>query len=116
MFTSIGHDLRTPLSAMRAAVESLQDGVAPDPSRYYGIIGGQLDNIEGLLDQFVEFARIESGHSNRERTTVSIAELAHEAVEALSPVAHRLDVRRAARVRRTRRRGRQHHRPVAGAA
>jgi signal transduction histidine kinase len=92
LFTSIGHDLRTPLSAMRAAVESLQDGVAPDPDRYYGILGGQLDNIESLLDQLVEYARIESGHGSRERTTVSIAELAHEAVEALSPVAHRLDV------------------------
>ena len=92
LFTSIGHDLRTPLAAMRAAVESLQDGVAPDPNRYYGIIGGQLDNIESLLDQLVEYARIESGQSNRERTTVSIAELAHEAVEALSPIAHRLDV------------------------
>ena len=92
LFTSIGHDLRTPLAVMRAAVESLQDGVAPDPDRYLGIVGTQLDDIEGLLDQLVEFARIESGHHNRERTTVSIAELAHEAVEALSPVAHRLDV------------------------
>lgn len=92
LFTSIGHDLRTPLAAMRAAVESLQDGLAPDPHRYYGIIGGQLDNIEGLLDQLVEYARIESGQTSSERTTVSIAELAHEAVEALSPVAHRLDV------------------------
>lgn len=92
LFTSIGHDLRTPLSAMRAAVESLQDGVAPDPDRYFGILAGQLDNIEALLDQLVEYARIESGTNNRERTTVSIAELAHEAVEALSPVAHRMDV------------------------
>jgi two-component system, OmpR family, sensor histidine kinase BaeS len=92
LLTSVGHDLRTPLAAMRAAVESLQDGLAPDPDRYYGIIGGQLDNIEGLLDQLVEYARIESGQNNRERSTVSIAELAHEAVEALSPVAHRLDV------------------------
>jgi two-component system sensor histidine kinase BaeS len=92
LFTSIGHDLRTPLAAMRAAVESLQDGLAPDPARYYEIIGGQLDNVEGLLDQLVEYARIESGENNRERTTVSIAELAHETVEALSPVAHRMDV------------------------
>ncbi len=92
LFTSIGHDLRTPLSAMRAAVESLQDGLAPDPARYFEIIGGQLDNVEGLLDQLVEYARIESGQNNRERTTVSIAELAHEAVEALSPLAHRRDV------------------------
>lgn len=92
LFTSIGHDLRTPLAAMRAAVESLQDGVAPDPDRYFTILAGQLDNVESLLDQLVEYARIESGNGNRERTTVSIAELAHEAVEALSPVAHRMDV------------------------
>jgi two-component system sensor histidine kinase BaeS len=92
LLTSIGHDLRTPLSAIRAAVESLQDGIAPDPPRYYEIIGSQLDNVEALLDQLVEYARIESGQANRERTTVSIAELAHEAVEALSPVADRLDV------------------------
>ena len=64
----------------------------PIRTRYFGIIAGQLDNVEGLLDQLVEYARIESGSNNRERTTVSIAELAHEAVEALSPVAHRMDV------------------------
>ncbi|HEY7625472.1 MAG TPA: HAMP domain-containing sensor histidine kinase [Ilumatobacteraceae bacterium] len=92
LFTSIGHDLRTPLAAMRAAVESLQDGLAPDPQRYFGILGTQLGNIEALLDQLVEFARIESGLANRERTTVSMAEMAHEAVEALSPVADRRGV------------------------
>ncbi len=92
LFTSIGHDLRTPLAAMRAAVESLQDGIAPDPARYFGILGGQLDNIESLLDQLVEYARIESGQTRRERTSVSIAELAHEAVEALAPVADRQGV------------------------
>src|SRR5690606_12087994 len=34
MLTSVGHDLRTPLAAMRAAIEALQDGVAPDVPRY----------------------------------------------------------------------------------
>ncbi len=92
LFTSIGHDLRTPLAAMRAAVESLQDGVAPDPDRYFGILASHLDNVEGLLDQLVEYARIESGQNDGVRTKVSIAELAHEAVEALSPVAHRRGV------------------------
>jgi len=92
LFTSIGHDLRTPLAAMRAAVESLQDGVAPDPDRYFGILASHLDNVEALLDQLVEYARIESGQNDRVRTKISIAELAHEAVEALSPVAHRRGV------------------------
>ncbi len=89
LFTSIGHDLRTPLAAMRAAVESLQDGIAPDPHRYLGVVGNELDNVEALLDQLVEFARIESGQRTVVRETVSVAELAHEAVEALTPVADR---------------------------
>lgn len=93
LFTSIGHDLRTPLAAMRAAVESLQDGIAPDPDRYLGVVGNELDSVEALLDQLVEFARIESGQRVSASETVSVAELAHEAIEALTPVADRLQVR-----------------------
>ncbi len=92
LFSSIGHDLRTPLAAMRAAVESLQDGIAVDPMRYYGVLGTQLDHVEALLEQLVEYARIESGHAQRERVSVSVAELADESVEALCPVAHRAGV------------------------
>jgi len=92
LFTSIGHDLRTPLAAMRAAVESLQDGIAPDPKRYLGVVGNELDNVEALLDQLVEFARIESGQRPHARETVSVAEIAHEAIEALTPVADRRGV------------------------
>ena len=89
LFTSIGHDLRTPLAAMRAAVESLQDGIAPDPQRYLGVVGSELQNVEELLDQLVEFARIESGQRTQALETVSISEIAHEAIEALTPVADR---------------------------
>ncbi len=93
LFTSLGHDLRTPLAAMRAAVESLQDGIAPDPDRYLTILGNQVNSIEVMLDQLFAYARIESGHQGASRETVSLAELADEAVEALTPLAHRFDVR-----------------------
>lgn len=92
LFTSVGHDLRTPLAAMRAAVESLQDGVARDPDRYLGLIGSELHNVEALLDQLTAFARIESGAPVGPREHVSVAEVAHEAVEALGPLADRRGV------------------------
>ncbi|CAN0434261.1 unnamed protein product, partial [Phaeothamnion confervicola] len=91
MFASIGHDLRTPLAAMRAAVESLQDGIAPDPDRYLAVVAAQVGTMESLLDQFVQYARIESGDAGA-RATASITEIAHEAVEALQPLAHRRHV------------------------
>ena len=92
LFTSIGHDLRTPLAAMRAAVESLQDGVASDPPRYLGLIATELHNVEALIDQLTAFARIESGAGPGAVERVEVAEVAHEAVEALSPLAERRGV------------------------
>jgi signal transduction histidine kinase len=93
LFTSVGHDLRTPLAVIRAAVESLQDGIAADPDRYMGIIGAELHNVEALLDQLLEYARIESGAPSGATERVSVAEVAHEATEALTPMAERRSVR-----------------------
>lgn len=92
LFSGIGHDLRTPLAAMRAAIESLQDGVAHDPARYLNVVVGELDNVQALLNQLIEFARIESGQRVTTSEAVSIAEIAHEAVEALTPLAARAAV------------------------
>ncbi len=89
LFTSIGHDLRTPLAAIRVAVESLQDGIATDPDRYMGIVGAEVHNVEALLDQLLEYARIESGGPALGTERVSVAEVAHEATEALTPLAER---------------------------
>lgn len=93
LLTSLGHDLRTPLAAMRAAVEILQDGATSDPERYLGVIGSELGNVEALLGQLTAFARIESGAPAGPLEPVAIAEVAHEAVEALGPLAERRQVR-----------------------
>lgn len=93
LLSSIGHDLRTPLAAMRAAVESLQDGVASDPPRYLGVVATELHNVEALIDQLTAFARIESGAAAGTLERVEVAEVAHEAVEALGPLAERRGVR-----------------------
>ena len=47
MFSNIGHDLRTPLSALRAAVEALADGVAPDPDRYLRSMQRDVEALVG---------------------------------------------------------------------
>jgi two-component system sensor histidine kinase BaeS len=89
LLSSVSHDLRTPLAAMRAAIESVRDGVADDPDRYLGLVEGHLTMMEQLLDQLHQYARIESGQTGGERELTSMAELADETVEALSPIADR---------------------------
>ena len=89
LLSAIGHDLRTPLAALRAAVESLQDGVAPDPDRYLAAMSTQLDALQQLIEELVVYARIEAGKLEFERIDVDLAELVDETVETMTPVAHR---------------------------
>ncbi|MCA8967830.1 MAG: HAMP domain-containing histidine kinase, partial [Planctomycetes bacterium] len=48
--------------------------------------------MEQLLDQLHQYARIESGELGARREVISLAELADETVEALSPIAERRGV------------------------
>ena len=86
---SVGHDLRTPVTAMRAAVEALRDGMAPDPDRYLRALESDLDALGGLIDDLFLYARLDAGgyHSGGERCDV--AELVDDAAEALAPTADR---------------------------
>ncbi len=90
---AVGHDLRTPLAALRAAAEALEDGLAPEPDRYYAAMRHDLDALTGLVDDLFLLARIEGGALQFRRVTVDLSELTDEAVEAISPVARLKDVR-----------------------
>ncbi len=92
-FTAIGHDLRSPLAAIRAALEALQDGVAPDPERYLASIAGDVSALESLVADLYLLARIESGGVPIEMVPVDVAEIADEAVEVLRPMAERDRIR-----------------------
>ncbi len=72
---------------MQAAVEALQDGVAPDPQAYLRGLSLDLEHLRHLVDDLFLLARIESGRLELSPVGVDIAELADEAVEAVTPVA-----------------------------
>ena len=84
---AIGHDLRTPLAALRAGVEALEDGVAADPARYYRSINADLDAMGRLIDDLAVLATIESGGLEVPADMLDLAELADESIEAMAPVA-----------------------------
>jgi signal transduction histidine kinase len=87
MLSSVGHDLRTPLAALRVAVEAMADGVAPDPERYLRSMRRDVEVLSALVDDFFLLSRIESGRLDLHPTNVDLTELADEAIEALAPVA-----------------------------
>jgi two-component system sensor histidine kinase BaeS len=93
MLSSVGHDLRTPLAALRVAVEAMIDGVAPDPERYLRSMSRDVEALSALVDDFFLLARIDAGRLDLHPVTVDLTEVADEAVEALAPVAAARGVR-----------------------
>jgi signal transduction histidine kinase len=98
MLSSISHDLRSPIAALRAAIDALIDGVAPDPERYLRSMSNDVDALTSLVEDVFLLSSIQGGHLHLERDLVDLAECCDEAIEALAPSAHlagvalRLDV------------------------
>lgn len=58
----ISHDLKTPISSMRASVEGLIDGIAKDENmkrKYYGIIHKKILSLDKLVDDLFYHSQME---------------------------------------------------------
>jgi len=86
---AIGHDLRTPLTSLRAALEALQDGMAPDPDRYLATMGNDLTHLNGLVDDLFLLSRIEADQLDLDLEPVDLADAT---IEAMTPVARHRDI------------------------
>ena len=91
------HDLRTPLAAIRAIVEAIEDGVAA-PEHYTQALGEQTRTLSTLVDDLFELARIDAGVLTLELKEVSLAGLVDSCVRGLEVEAGRRNVRLETRV------------------
>ena len=102
MLSSISHDLRTPLAALRASVEAISDGVADDPAALLSGMEHQIGALGALVDDLQLHTRIASGTLELRRTRVDLTEVVDEALEIVRPIARRslvdLDIDAGARV------------------
>lgn len=79
------HDLRTPLTSIRARIEALHDGLVTDPAatqRYYGAIRADVLALNSLIDDLFELAQLDAGGSAMEMTPSSLADLISDCLES----------------------------------
>jgi two-component system OmpR family sensor kinase len=83
---NISHELRTPLSAIKAYSETINDSVESlDPvtlKEFMGTIIDQSDHLTFLLDQLLDFSRMERKDLNLEKSNFNIIELIKKAKES----------------------------------
>jgi len=87
---AVGHDLRTPLSSVRAFAEGLRDGLTKDPARavHYGeVILGKTAELQRLVDDLFELARLDLPGSTLSPVSVDAAAYLGPLVAAFGPQA-----------------------------
>jgi signal transduction histidine kinase len=91
----VSHDLRTPLSGIRAMAEALADGVVSEPAEthlYSVRIGAEAQRLSGMVDDLFELSRITAGALRLTMSAVPLRGVVSEAVAAEVPVARRKGV------------------------
>ena len=90
--SNISHELRTPLAALRAIVETLQDGALDEPEyaqRFLQRADGELDTMTQMVEELLELSRIESGQVPLKMSATVVSDLISVPVERLGPLAER---------------------------
>ena len=59
--SDVAHELRTPLMAMQATVEAMQDGVLPADDEHFETLANEVRRLSKLVDAMLHLSRIENG-------------------------------------------------------
>jgi signal transduction histidine kinase/tetratricopeptide (TPR) repeat protein len=81
---TVSHEFRTPLTSIRYLSELLQRGRVPDEERkreYYGTITGESERLSRLVENLLDFSKIESGMKEYTMEQTDIAALVSETAE-----------------------------------
>jgi signal transduction histidine kinase len=91
----VGHDLRTPLTSIRAIVEALADGLVEDDQqrlRYLRTVQSDIGSLSSLIDDLFEMAQMDAGGLRLEKTRASVADLISDTLEQFTLQAQRAGV------------------------
>lgn len=81
----VSHDLRSPIGAVRAMTEALEDGVVSEPAdvaAYHRAIGQEVQRLASLVDDLFELSRIEAGAPASDVPFVPLHELVADVLDA----------------------------------
>ena len=88
--SNVSHELKTPLSSIKAYVEMLVDGEAEDEAtrrEFYEIISSETDRLHRLIENILNISRIESGVVKVVREPTSLTSVAKQVLDVAAPQA-----------------------------
>ena len=91
--SDVAHELRTPLMAMLATVEAMQDGVYPTDNEHLETVASETRRLARLVQQMLDLSRMENHTAPMNIEPVDMVELVRGVVNAQEPLFHERDLR-----------------------
>lgn len=88
----IAHDLRTPVAALKAQFEAIQEGVVAASPERLNAVYGEVERIEELVNDLRELSRIESPEMTLTPTRMDLQRFVGRLEERFRPLAEDRDV------------------------
>lgn len=94
--SSVSHELRAPIASVRLMAESLERGKVTEDAKqreYYHFIVQECRRLSSLIENVLDFSRIEQGRKQYEFEPTDIAALTEQTVRLMQPYAGEAGVR-----------------------
>ena len=88
--SSVSHELRAPIASVRLLAENLENGKVPEPEKqrtYFHFIVQECRRLSSLIENVLDFSRIEQGRKQYEFESTDLAVLVRQTVALLEPYA-----------------------------
>ena len=92
---AVAHDLRTPLTVLRASLEALKDGVVTAPGKtaaYHRQMLSEVSSLQLLVNDLMELARLQNPDFAIEKAPLSLQEVAEDALRSARQLAPEKDL------------------------
>jgi len=89
---NVSHEFKTPLAAIKAIVETLEDGAVNEKEvarDFLGKIDDEVDAMIKMVNELIELSRIEMGKAELKIEPVNLNALVRETITRLAPIAER---------------------------
>ena len=89
MFTSISHELKTPITILKGEIGGMIDGVGDYHNRdkYLASTYGWIENLEKLVGEILTITRLEGEQMRLDLQSVNLAEMLFEIIKTYQPIA-----------------------------
>jgi signal transduction histidine kinase len=84
--SSVSHELRSPIASVRLMAESLESGKIADPAKqreYFRFIGQECRRLSSLIENVLDFSRIEQGRKQYEFEPTDLVALTRQTLKLM---------------------------------